>query len=306
MATPAKKTTTPAKPKTPSNAELQARYGYAISFFNSNPELKTVLANARKNNWDVANFQAAIRNTKWWKARSDAQRQYDTDKANNPAQAARTVAIAKESLAKQAASMGVTVDDAWLNTQAAAIARNGSSPDEVQSVIAAKWWQTFKGTSAQISDTTQTGQAAATVGDLRAMAKAYGYPMADDTLERQTYDVLNGHTTTDALQETYRTWAKKQFAGVADLIDAGQTVEQILDPYATIASQELGISKDQIKATDPKWQRALNGAQGGAMSLTDFRTALRQDGTYGYNQSQSAQEQAYGLVSSLRRTFGGG
>ena len=299
-------TKTPAKPKPPSNQELQARYGYAIGFFNSNVELKSLLAKARAANWDAANFQAAVRNTTWWKKRSDAQRQFDIASTTDPGEAARKVAEARAQLAQEAAAAGFEATPAWLDAQAKAIARNGSDATEVKALIANSWYSEYaKGlaTGAE-SQATQTGGVAATMARLRETAKAYGYPLGDDKLAQQTQQVLAGNQDPTAIAAQYKEWAKSHFRGIAAQLDAGQTVADVLDPYKQIAAQELGASKDTMDTNDPKWQAAVNGDA--PMSLTDWRTVIRTNAQYGWDRSVNAQQQAYQMVSGLTQMFQGG
>lgn len=290
----------PAKAKPVTNQELQARYGYAIGFFNSNPELKKLLETARKANWDAANFQAGVRNTKWWKARSDAQRTHDILKTTDPGQAARKVAETRAMLAQQAAALGVGADAAWLDAQALAVARNGSDDTEVKALLASAWYAKSGGAG----QAAQTGGVAATMTRLRDMASAYGYPLGDDKLAQQTREVLAGNQDPAALAAQYKEWAKLNFVGIAGALDAGQTVADVLDPYKQIAAQELGSSKETMNVSDPKWQAAINGQA--PLSLTDWRTKIRTDSQYGWNSSVTAQQQAYQLVAGLEQMFQGG
>lgn len=296
-----------AKKKAPTQQELAARYGYAISFFSSNPELKRLLANAQKANWDVANFQAAIRNTKWWKARSEAQRQYDIGLTADPGEWNRRVAEAQAKVTQQAAAMGVRLTAAQAKANAQAFVRNGSTDQEIAAALANTWHNQYAAdVAAGTADQTPVGQAADAIGALKEMASAYGYPLGVDRLNDQVTQVLAGNAQVKDYEETYKTWAKKNFAGVADMIDAGQTLRDILDPYTQIASQELGADKAGMLASDPKWQKALTGAQGGPMTLTDWRTTLRSDSQYGWDSSRSAQDDAYKLVAGLSQMFQGG
>lgn len=292
----------PAKPKVPTTQELAARYGYAITFFNSDPELKALLAKAQKANWDVANFQAAIRNTRWWKARSDAQRNFDIGVKTDPGEWKRRAIEARVKLQQQAAQMGVTVSASWLTKMANQFVRNGATDQEIAASLASVWHSQF----ASDQEAASTGTAGDVVGQLREMASAYGYPLGDDRLNQQVTDVLAGNKQPKDYEETYKMWAKKNFAGVADLIDAGQTVADILDPYTQIASQELGKDKAAMLPHDPKWQKALLGANGGPMSLSDWRTTIRTESQYGWDQSRSAQDDAYKLAAGLSQMFQGG
>lgn len=296
------------KPKKATRAELAARYGYALKFFESNAELKRLLTEAQKKNWDAANFQAAIRNTTWWKQRSEAQRQYDTSASTDPAQHARNVAQTRAALALQARAMGFEPTAAWLDRVSKQVTRNGSTEEEIQSLVAAEWYTRYdKKPNADITEGTQTGQVATVVNQLKAMAAQYGYPLGDDTLENQTFKVLNGTATAQSFEDTYKTWAKTHFQGAAHLIDAGQSVAEILDPYAQIAAQELGSDKSAILASDPMYQAALNGADGGGMmSLPAWRTKIRTDSQYGWDKSANAQQQAYQMVAGLQSMFQGG
>jgi hypothetical protein len=290
------------KKKPASRQELAARYGYAMSFFNSNDELKDLLEKAKKQNWDAANFQAAIRNTTWWKKRSETQRNYDILKAQNPGEHTRQVEARMATLREQAAGLGITATDTWLRSQSETMVRNGATEDEVQALLATTWHKQYLAEGGDRSIDDEAGSASSTIGRLKQAAAAYGYPLGDDTLAQQTLTVLNGTADVDIITEKYKTWAKKQFAAFADDIDAGQSVQDILDPYAQIASQELGIPKGQMLASDPKWQAALTAG----ITLPEWRTKVRTDAQYGWDSSETAQNQAYQMVAGLQSMFQGG
>jgi hypothetical protein len=292
--------------KKPTAAELAARYGYAITFFNSNPELKALLANAQTHNWDVANFQAAIRNTTWWKSRSDSQRTYDIALKTDPGNLNAQITRRRDELKAQAAATGVKLSWAELTQLTKDTIRNGSNDAEVRAQLAAKWlsnWNTAvdSGTATQAS---QTGGVATTMAQLKQTAAAYGYPLGDDRLALQTMNVLAGNAQPQDIAAQYKEWAKVHFKSVAAQLDAGQTVADVLDPYKQIAAQELGMDKDQMRVDDPQWTAAIAGPE--PLTLADWRTKIRTDASYGWDRSANAQQQAYQMVAGLQQMFQGG
>jgi hypothetical protein len=252
-------------------AEMEARFGYATAFFNSDPSLKAVYAKAKAQRWDQTNFQAALRNTSWYKKRTATQRQFDETYYKDQATYKDTIADRRDTLIQQAAALGVDTSTpefaTWLNGtpargKTAAVrgaaetaVRNGASDSEIQTMLASYWYKTYYGAGAKgtemrpgvdIDQQTLTGQAASTASQLRTLASQYGYPAGNDWLEQNVYKVLNGTQNVSDTQEQMKRWAMSQYGAVADRIQNGETVEQILDPYKQVAAEVLGSDKSMM------------------------------------------------------------
>lgn len=305
--------------------EMQARFGYALDFFKSDPSLKGLYDRAKKGRWDQTNFQAALRQTTWYKQRTAAQRAFDEQVYKDPASYKDSIADQRALLIKQAAALGIdtgtTEFTKWLDGTpakgktpavrgaAASNVRNQANQSEVQSQLASMWYKTYyesgKGMRPGVDIDTKTlrGEAATAASQLRSMAAAYGYPAGDDWLEQNTYKVLSGTQNVQDTQDVMKRWAMGQYKGVADRINGGETVEDILDPYKQVAAATLGSDKMAMRPDDPKWNAAISGDI--PLTLDQWRVKVRQDKQYGWDSSVNAQAEAYKMAASLRSIFQG-
>src|SRR5690606_17557405 len=81
-----------------SREELMEQYGLSASLINSSKELRSLFNKAVAGSWSAARFQAALKNSKWWKNQSSTLRKYLTTKYTDPAtwkqqQSAATYAV---------------------------------------------------------------------------------------------------------------------------------------------------------------------------------------------------------------------
>ena len=65
--------------------EIEREYGFAYSFFKSDPELWDLLQKAIKETWDPNKFATHFKATKWYRKHSDSWRQVTALKHSDPA-----------------------------------------------------------------------------------------------------------------------------------------------------------------------------------------------------------------------------
>lgn len=307
-----------AKPLT--DKQMRERFGYALDFFKSDASLNRIYEQAKKERWDQTNFQAALRQTTWYKQRTVSQRSFDETYYKDQATYRDNINDRRTALVRQAQAMGVNVADPaftkWLDGTpakgkakavlgaAANAVRNDANDGEIQGMLASYWYKGYQGNpAANINKNTLTGEAANTASQLRTLAHQYGYPAGDDWLEKNTYSVLNGTSDVRSHQETMRNWASNQYKAVADRIQGGETVDDILDPYRQVAASMLGSDKAAMRPDDPKWTAAISGPE--VLTLDDWRVKVRTGKQYGWDTSVNAQGEAYRMAQSLRSIFQG-
>lgn len=149
------------------------------------------------------------------------------------------------------------------------------------------------------------------IGKVQQSAASFGIPMTFDTAKEQYDRVVRGGVAPDALIQEFRNTAKNlygQDTEVAKAIDAGQTVDQIFEPYRQIAIQQLGINPADIRINDPKWNSLLSFRDDkGVMRLPTQDEAakiIRTDQRYGFNQTQNGRDLGFGLINAINKGFG--
>jgi len=281
------------------DALIQQQYGY-LAWALQNPELKSVLEKGAQAGWNGDQLQAAIENTNWWRTTSSSARSFFQLQQEDPASAQQQINSQKDNLRNQAASMGVNIDDASLNSMALTSLQTNWNNQEIRQAIGAQF---------MYKPGALTGEAAVDEQAVKALAHEYYIPLADSTVGDWTKQILQGNNTSDGFRDYLVTQAKSLFPSIADALDKGVTVAQYVNPYQQIAAKTLELSPDAVDFDDPKFNKALNQidpktGQRTSMSLSDFQTMLQSDPTYGYHKTQQARDQAYQLINGLNNTFG--
>lgn len=291
MTTPVK-----AKPK-----RVAADYGYAAAFLNAHKDVARKVALAVKHGWTPDRLSAEIKDTPWWRKRTEAQRKWDIISAENPKEARRLVDLKTEQIKQMASTMGVTLSDNQAFKMAGHAASRGSTDPEVQSMLAGMWSLDAEGED--------VGQAGTTVDQLRDLAHDYGVVLDPGTLQKQVQQVLSGDQTSQGLVDLYREQAKTLYAPISDWLEKNpsMTVKDYLAPYMQAAARELGTPPDQMDLTDPKWTKVIYGADGTTpMNLDQWTKTIRSDASYGWDKTMGAKSQALQLAAELRNAFGMG
>ena len=301
MTTPVKPKPKP-KPRTPAKPKrVAADYGYAAAFLNAHKDVARKVALAVKQGWTPDRLSAEIKDTPWWRKRTEAQRKWDIISAENPKEARRLVDLKTEQIKQMASTMGVTLSDNQAFKMAGHAASRGSTDPEVQSMLAGMWSLDAEGED--------VGQAGTTVDQLRDLAHDYGVVLDPGTLQKQVQQVLSGDQTSQGLVDLYREQAKTLYAPISDWLEKNpsMTVKDYLAPYMQAAARELGTPPDQMDLTDPKWTKVIYGADGTTpMNLDQWTKTIRSDASYGWDKTMGAKSQALQLAAELRNAFGMG
>lgn len=301
--------TTPVKPKPKPKAttkpkakpKVAADYGYAAAFLNQHKDVARKVALAVKQGWTPDRLAAEIKDTPWWKTRTEARRKWDLISAENPKEARRLVDLKTQQIKQMASTMGVTLSDNQAFKMAGHAASRGSTDPEVQSLLAGMWKMG--------DDGSDTGTAGTTVDQLRDLAHDYGVPLDAATLQKHTQEVLAGNQTSQGLVDLYREQAKTLYAPISDWLEKNpsMTVKDYLTPYMQAASRELGVPPEEMDLTDPKWTKVIYGTDGATpMNLDQWTRTIRTDTSYGWDKTMGAKSQALQLASELRQAFGMG
>lgn len=276
----------------------KGEYGFSHEFLDKHPEIKRLVDKADKEDWTVERFQAELKETRWYRKLTDAQQQWTVLSAEKPAQAKQVVADKRNEIEQAAMKMGVHLSDKEIDDLALRAARNGLDAEDMLRIIG-KQFEIKKG------DDTQTGQAAITIDQIRNYAEEFGVKVDRATMERWTSQILSGYQTVEGLVDRLREQAK---LGVGDevkaMLDNGQTMRDVLEPYMNQAAEELGIPTSQMRTADSLWQAALGNKKEGPMSLEEWTAKVRTDKSYGWDKTEKAQQQAASLASEFGKLFG--
>ena len=298
-----------AKPKAKPDSKAKAKdnkdkrtpqdYGYVKGFLDDHPQIARLVKKAVKEGWTKDRLQGSVKETRWWRNTEESQRRADLLESESPAEYQGRIADITTKLATQAQAMGISYTPAQLSKYAAMAFRNGYTPEEIT-----QWLGSHGGLDVEDAK----GAAAVTADGLREMAQGYGLKMTNATIARAVRSGLQSGDPSGFLagyQDTLREQAKTAFPSVADQLDRGLTVRDIMSNNLQMAGQELGIDPDSLDISDPKWTRMLTGGEGGGpMDQMTWQRTYRNDTQYGWNKTPAAKEQAGQLASQLAQLMG--
>lgn len=265
------------------------------------PEIAQLLEKAINESYTPEKFQAELEQTNWYLQTSGSAREWEMNSQRDPASAQRKIdeqIVIIRDLALS--SFGVRLSDERLSQLAEDSLRFGWSNRFLQNAIG------------DVATTSTTGISQLREGyigqQLRKTADDYGISVSDATFNQWVNKVAVGQESTATFQDYARVQAKNLFPSISDRIDAGETFQQIIDPYRESAASLLEIDGGTIDFKQPDWIKAVTyqdeKGQQRPMSFTEWNDYVRQNRSFGYEYTEQAQRRAYQVANSLANLFG--
>lgn len=277
--------------------ELAASYGFAYSFLQSVPELKTLFGQMVNDTWSKDMFMAKVRDTDWWKSNSDTQRQIQTMKKTDPETYNAQLGATKIQVEQMAAEMGAIIPPAQLGKVAAQVLETGADENVLRDTLG-KYVNFQKGTL--------RGQAGAYSNAAKKYAYSQGVTLDDQTVKNQAALIARKLATESDFKEQVTQQAVSAYPAYEQHLKAGQTIMDVATPYIQIMAQELEINPNKITLNDPMIKQALNGVNSDGkpmgMDQTTFLERLRNDPRWG--QTDSAQEKVMNVGLNVLKSMG--
>lgn len=256
-------------------AELAAQYGYASTFFNSDPELKKLISDAVRGQWNTNVFQGRFMNTKWYQARTASQRQWADLTTRDPKEAARKINDTKLTLGNRLSQMGLNMNANDLNWVANTSLSEGWTEEHTKQMLAV--YVNYQGGGPA------SGTPATLEMQIKSLANDYGMKATNNQLTDWVNGMLNGRYTQDNVTDFLKDMAKSKYAGMSNFLDQGMTVKQVAQPYLQSYANILETAPDAVDLNDNLIQQALQGqpAEPGKppamQSVYQFERQLRRD-----------------------------
>jgi len=281
-----------------SATELAETYGMSKAFMDSNPELKRLLNRATKEQWDADLFKGELKNTKWFKVTSDANRKAQLMKSEDPATYKAMISASKVAASQMAVKLGAILSDGALNKLASNIVNYGWQDAQIQD---------FLGNYVKFNDKhVLGGQAGQAFQQLRTLAYDNGVNVTDNQLKTQAAYVVKGVSNMEKEAANIRGIAMGAYPAYADQIAAGVTMKDIASPYVQSMAKVLELPESDVDMFNPKIKAALNrmGPDGKPqpMSLTDFENALRD--TPDWRRTANAQNTVFSIGHQVLQNMG--
>lgn len=274
-------------------------YGYVQAFLDTHPQVAAKIEQARREGWTEAKLQGEIKETNWWKNRTEAQRRWDLISAESPEGEAKDIIDAKADDLKAIFSRsGVKLTKRELKELSKKAAINDWDEGEMMAAAARFFDMTGKKNQGPL-----TGVAGETVSQIDQMMYDWGIKVDRHTKERWTKRVLRGDLDVETMEDKMREQAKALFPSLAKDLDV-YSVRDMLQPYLMVAADELGIPPEQMSTFDPKWLKPLKGKnENQRMDMDEWLAHIRNDKKYGWDNTANAREMAATMAYNLGKAF---
>lgn len=280
--------------------ELAATYGYAATFFNSDPELRGLIDRAVHEQWTADRFRAAFMASAWYRARNADTRQWVELESRDPATASQRIGNQQYVIQGIANQMGISLPTDRLRKMARDSLMFGWEETQLKEAVAAEFQYRPGGNTA--------GGAASIEDRIRQYASDYGVSLGDTQVGQWVQGTLAGKFTEEHLRDYARDMARSKYPGMSYYLDQGMTVRQVAAPYVKSYSDLMEIGEDTVNLGTPIIQTALQGVQADAntaprmRSLFEFERDVRKDPQW--LKTKNARDSVQNATLGVLRDFG--
>jgi len=286
--------------------DMAARYGLAAEVLKQNKQIRDLVKQAVKEGWDQALFTAHLKNTKWWRTTTDAQRKYFFLRTSDPATFKQKWSSYQFSLNQLAVQVG-------LGSQ---INKKGQSSKLLQNAINYKMrdgWsdariKAYLGQSVGMHGNEMWGDAGTAYNQIFSLAYQNGQSFSKGWYQTNIRNVVSGKTSLEALEAQIRNQAASKYYAFANQIRAGQNVLDLAQPYISAVSQILELPQTDIDLHNKFINKAMTskvaaGQQPGTQyPLWQFENDLRNDPLW--KKTNNARESMFSVAHQVAKDFG--
>lgn len=290
-----------AKAATPSvdRGMLAQQYGFTLAFLNAFPEIGTLFDKAVKESWTPDKFQAAFKNSNWYKANSDQSRKMALLATGDPTEFGALWNRTQNHVMQLMGDMGVPQNWTTINALSSKIIWQNWNDEQARNELGS--YITFGGPGGVAN-----GKAGEYQTELNSYAYSMGVKNADSWIQSAVRDIAAGRGSMQQYKNQIRDQAMATFPGLSDQLKAGMTVSDLAQPYTQSMSQILEIAPGQLNVFDPTIQKALsfkdsNGVAG-LKPLWQFQNDLRSDERW--KKTQNAQDASMGVAHKVLQEMG--
>lgn len=277
-------------------------YGFSKRWLDKHKDVNAVVQKAIDSGWTQERLAVEIKNTGWYRNQEEAQRKWSTIIVEQPREARRIKADNKRAAQQTASLLGVSLSDSKANELADKGSRYGWDEDDFRVAMSG-----LITTSAITSHTMPLGDTANLIAQINQYEEQYLIKVTNSHRLSMAKRLARGDIQMEDVRSHFVRHAARTYASVADDINAGMTMTEIMQPYLQDAAEELGVSSANINTFDPKWTAAVTGGDNNeALTREQWLEKIRTDKQYGYANTRKAKNEAAELSNSIKRMFGMG
>ena len=149
-----------------------------------------------------------------------------------------------------------------------------------------------------------SGSAGTWQDKIRETLNDYGLTAEPMSVLNDVRDLLNGKLTEDALVQRIQGQAKGKFGpAMAQAIDAGNTVRQVVQPFIAQYADLMEVNANSVDVGDVAAMASIGeGNQQRLLTQNEFATKVRQMSDW--SKTSNAKNEAYDLGQSVLKMFG--
>jgi hypothetical protein len=284
--------------------ESKKIFGSLADLYNI-PELKSIFENAFIEEWTPDELIRQIDNTDWAKTRTEAQETFDVLDTTNPVQAAAQVDANIPIVRRVLSSKGISLSDDQIKTIAQKGTRNGWNGNQWDTYSASEAIAISNATPATPDAPASPSISPVTASDLRGIAKEFGVPVTENTINQWVNEILTNTKTREQFGEYARSSAQTLYPSISDRLQTS-TFDQIVSPYKQLYAQVLETPEDNIDLTNPQFSNLFTGndpANPRMMTSTEWVSTLRRRPEW--QNTQNAYREYSSAADTLNKIFGG-
>lgn len=283
-----------------SRGETAESYGFVEAMMNSDPDLKRLFNDAVKGGWSAQKFQAALRDTNWFKTHNEKERAFLAKQYGDPATANSMWHEAQVKIRQMAAQVGASFGWDVINDLAYGMMAKGWTEGELRMKMSEHL--SFGDTGDVMG-----GEAAKTAQELHSYAWSMGIDLDKKWYQYAAMGAVSGKNSIEDFKSDIRQWAKGLYSSWSKQIDGGQSVMDLASPYMQSMSQILELPQGSVNLFDPTIKKALQykdptTGQGAVQQIWQFENDLRNDNRW--KKTKNAQDSMMQVAHQVLSDFG--
>lgn len=280
------------------SGETAESYGYTEALFQAVPELRNLFGQATAGGWTRDKFQAALRDTNWYKSTSESERKFLVTQYGDPATAGQMWHTAQIKVQQMGGQLGANIAWETINQFAYGIMAKGWTDEQLRVELSSY---------INIDRDRVGGLGGEVIQKLRKYAYEMGVPTHDSWLEEQARNVVAGKMTVEDGMSVLRANSKSMYLAWQKEIDAGQTVQDLASPYMKSMVSILEMPPGSVDMGEPAIRRALQAkdpdtGEARVIPIWQFENELRND--YRWKQTKNAQDSVMQVAHQVLADFG--
>ena len=278
-------------------------FGFDPQFLKAHPEIERLVDKAIDREWSETRFQSALKETRWWQNHTAAQRDWQLLQVEDPAEADKVLKDYETQIKTLMRTLGVEMKDKEIRDLAERAAKNAMDSTELQMIVGRHF--SMPKADKDGDRKALTGQAGQAVYDLESMADDFAIPISRQQKAKWTTRILQGTATVDDFAERMREQAKALYPHLADTIDRAGSVRAWADSYLQQAANLLGVSPETMRLDKGPYAQLLAPTKDGApLNMEQWQRIVMNDERFGFDKTNSAQDQAAQLAAQLGSALG--